>query len=93
MYDASSQLLASSETEELLQNAHRIFGTLYSVASCTRIVENLPIVTTLKGLVAKEMDFLVFNAIGFLGVVLEMLEAVCFVPAVGEYVERDLATD
>jgi hypothetical protein len=57
---------------------------------------DLPVVATLEGLVAKEVDVLVVDprevffwvCLGF-----DVLQAVCLVPAVGEDVEGDLAAD
>lgn len=54
---------------------------------------NLPVVAALKRLVAKEVDILVRDATGLLGLGLEVLEAVRLVPAGGEDVEGDLPAD
>ena len=56
------------------------------------VAEDLVVVATGEGLVAEEVDGLVLDAT-VLGLGLEVLEAVCLVPASGEDVEGDLATD
>ena len=55
--------------------------------------EDLVVVATRVRLVAKEVDGLVGDAVGLLGLVLEVAQAVGLVPADGEDVERDLAAD
>lgn len=81
------------DVKQLLQDAHGILGALNSVANGPGVVENLPVVAALKCLVAEEVDVLVGDAVGLLGLVLEVLQAVGLVPAVGEDVEGDLAAD
>lgn len=81
------------DIEEFFQDAHGILGALDSVANGPGVVENLPVVAALKGLVAEKVDVLVGDAVGLLGLVLEVLQAVGLVPAVGEDVEGDLAAD
>jgi len=44
-------------------------------------------------LVAKEMDVFVLNSVGLLGFRFEVLQTVALVPAVGEDIEGDLATN
>ncbi len=63
------------------------------MAGDARIGVDLPVVAALGGLVAKEVDCLVLDAVGLLGLVLEVAYAVGLVPARGEYVEGELATD
>lgn len=58
-----------------------------------RILVDLVVVAAFEGLVAEEVDRGVGDAVGFLGFVFEVLEAVGFVPAGGEDVEGDLAAD
>lgn len=53
--------------------------------------ENLVVVAAGRGLVAEEVDRLVGNAVGLLGLVLEVAQAVGLVPTVGEDVKGDLA--
>ena len=57
------------------------------------IFEDLVVVTTWRGLIAEEVDGLVGDTTGLLGVVLEMAQAVCLVPTVGENVEGDLTAN
>ena len=54
---------------------------------------DLVVVAALVGLVAEEVDRLVGDAVGLLGLLFEVLEAVGLVPAGGEYVERDLTSN
>lgn len=58
-----------------------------------RILVNLVVVAALERLVAEEVDGGVLDAVGLLGLVLEVLQAVGLVPAGGEDVEGDLAAD
>lgn len=58
-----------------------------------RVAEDLVVVAALEGLVAEEVDRLVLDAAWPLGLALQVLQAVGLVPAVGEDVEGDLATD
>lgn len=53
----------------------------------------LPVVAALKGLVSEEVDVLIGDAVGLLGFVLDVSEAVGLVPAVGEDIEGDLTAD
>jgi hypothetical protein len=57
-----------------------------AVASDTGMVEDLEIVATFKGLVAEEVDFVVVGRS-------EILQAVCFVPALREHIKGDLTTN
>lgn len=75
------------QIKQLLENANRILGRLDSMANGARIAVDFPVVAALKGLVAEEVDVLVCDSAFFVGLVLEMLEAVGLVPASGEDVE------
>lgn len=55
--------------------------------------EDLVVVAALEGLVAKEVHGGVLHTTRLLGLVLQVLQAVGLVPAVGEDVEGDLAAD
>ena len=55
--------------------------------------EDLVVVATGVRLVAEEVDGLVGDAVGLLGLALEVAQAVGLVPADGEDVEGDLAAD
>jgi hypothetical protein len=57
------------------------------------VLVNLIVVAADGRLVAKEVDGGVVDAVGLLGLVLEVREAVGLVPAVREDVKGDLATD
>jgi hypothetical protein len=57
------------------------------------VAEDLVVVAALESLVAEEVDRLVLDATGALGLVLDVLQAVCLVPAGGEDVEGDLPAD
>jgi hypothetical protein len=63
------------------------------VANGPGVIVDFPVVSARERLVAKEMDGLVLDAAGLLRLVLEVLEAVGLVPAIGEDVEGDLATN
>jgi hypothetical protein len=63
------------------------------MASNARIGVDFVVVATLERLVAKEVDGLVADSVGLLGLVLEVLKAVRFVPTGGEDVEGDLTAD
>jgi hypothetical protein len=58
-----------------------------------RILVDLIIVTARHRFIAKEMDSVVLDAIGKVDVVLDVTKTVGFIPACGEDVEGDLATD
>lgn len=83
----------SLDVEQLLQDAHGVLGALDRVADGPGVAVDLEVVAALKGLVAEEVDVLVGDSVGLLGLVLEVLQAVGLVPAGGEDVEGDLATD
>jgi uncharacterized protein (UPF0210 family) len=63
------------------------------VAGDARVTVDLPVVAALEGLVAEEVDRLVLDAAGFLGLILEVAQAVRLVPARGKDVEGELAAD
>jgi hypothetical protein len=63
------------------------------VANRPLIGEDLVVVAALKGLVAEEVDVLVRYAARPLGILLEVAEAVGLVPADGEDVKGDLASN
>jgi hypothetical protein len=81
------------DIEELLEDAHGIFGTGNRMADSSGIGVDLVVVATLESLVTKEVNVLVGDAIGLLGLVLEVPEAVGLVPASGEYIEGNLTTN
>jgi hypothetical protein len=81
------------QVEGLLDLSHGLVGVLHGVADGPWVRVDLVVVTALKGLVAEEVDGGIGDAAGLLGLVLEVLEAVPLVPARGEDVEGDLATD
>lgn len=63
------------------------------MANGAGIAINLPVVSAFEGLVAEEVDVLVLDAAGFLGLFRKVSETVGLVPAGGEDVERDLASN
>lgn len=63
------------------------------MANGSGVAEDLPVVATLECLVSEEVDVLVGDSLGLLGFVFEVLQAVSLVPAVGEDIEGDLATN
>lgn len=63
------------------------------MANCSRIAEDLIVVATLICLVAEEVNCSVVNPTGELGVVLEMSQTVCLIPASGEDIEGYLTTN
>jgi hypothetical protein len=58
-----------------------------------RIREDLVIVATRERLVAKEVDSCIFDSTRLFGLPLQMPQTVRLIPALREYVERDLATN
>jgi hypothetical protein len=81
---------------QLKQPVELIDGVLrarHRVADGPAVLKDLVVVAAHKRLVAKEVDRRVLDAAGPLGLVLEVLQAVRLVPALGEYVERDLPAD
>jgi ketopantoate hydroxymethyltransferase len=81
------------DIKELLKDAHGVLGTGNRMANGSGISVNLVIVAALESLVTKEVNVLVGNAIGLLGLVLEVLEAVGLVPASREHVEGNLSAN
>jgi hypothetical protein len=81
------------DVEELLEDAHGIFRTGNRMADSSGIGVDLVVVAALESLIAKEVNVLVSNAIGLLGLVLEVPEAVGLVPSSREYIEGNLTTD
>jgi hypothetical protein len=76
-----------------VQLRHRIFGTSDGVTDGALVVVDLVVVAALKGLVAEEVNCGVGHAAGLLGLVLQVLQAICLVPAGWEDIEGDLATN
>jgi hypothetical protein len=61
-----------------------------------RVLVNLIVVTILEALVAEEVDILVVDTremLSWICLGLDMLQAVCFIPAVRENVKGDLAAN
>lgn len=84
------------QIKHLFQDPNSIVRILDRMPRSPLVLIDLVIVTTLEGLVSKEMDGLVVDpgeVLGWIGFVLDMLQAVGLVPAVGEDVEGDLAAD
>jgi hypothetical protein len=63
------------------------------VAGSPRVFVDLVVVAAGERLVTKEVDILVSDAVGLLGLGFEVAQAVSLVPAGGENVERDLAAN
>ena len=63
------------------------------MANCSRIAVDFIVVAALICLVAKEVDCSVVNPTRELGLVLEMLQAVCLIPTSTEDIEGYLTTD
>lgn len=81
-----------SKTKGLLQLLHGVLGSLDRVADSPGVNVNLVIIATSKALVTEEVDVLVFGAAELL-FSLDMLQTIGLVPASGENIERDLATN
>ena len=79
-----------SEIKELLDDTHGVLGSGNRMTDSSGVGVDFVIVAALEGLVTKEVDVLVGNAIGLLSLVLEVLEAVGLVPANGEHIEGNL---
>lgn len=79
--------------EELLNLTHGVLRTVYRVANGTVISVDFVVVATRAGLVTEEVDVLVGDAARLLSLSLEVLKAVCLVPASREDIEGDLATN
>lgn len=74
------------QVEELLQDSDGVVRRLHSVANGSWVGVDLPVVTTLVGLVAEEVDLLE-------ALVLHVLKSVGLVPAGREHVKGDLAAN
>jgi hypothetical protein len=81
------------QIEEFLDLAHGVFGTLDRVTNGAGVAVDLPVVATLIGLIAKEVNGVVADAAGLLGLGLEVTKAVGLVPAGREDVEGNLTAD
>ena len=73
------------KVKQLLELSSSVLGGLDAVANGARVLVDLVIVTTLVCLVAEEVDCGVLGTVLLLG--LDVLQAVCLVPASGEDVE------
>ena len=85
--------ISSLKAKQRLELGNGVVGSGNRVPNSPAIGVNLVVVTADHGLVAKEVDRLVLDAAGLLGLLLEVLEAVGLVPACGEDVKGDLASD
>ena len=81
------------QVEELLHLLERVGRVAHRVADGAGVAVDLVVVAALFGLVAEEVDRGVGDAVGLLGLVLEVRQAVGLVPAGREDVEGDLAAD
>lgn len=81
------------EVEKLFQNLNSLLRALDGVANGSLVAEDLVVVAALERLVSEEMDLLVADSVGLLGLVFKVVQAVGLVPAGGEDVEGDLAAD
>lgn len=63
------------------------------MTDCSWVLVDLVVITTLVGLVTKEVDSIILDTIWLLGLVLEMLQTVSLVPSSWEHVERDLTSN
>lgn len=79
--------------EELLNLTQGVLRTVDRVANGAVISVDFVVVTTGVGLITEEVDVLVGDATRLLSLGLDMLKAVCLVPASGEDIEGDLATN
>lgn len=84
--------MSKLKLEELLQLLDGILRPIDGVPNGPRVCEDLVVVSTREGLVAKEVDGLVFDT-GDVLLGLDVLQAVSLVPTGWEDVERDLAAD
>jgi hypothetical protein len=84
---------SDSEVKKLLELLHRVIWVIDRMANNSRIRKDLIVVSTFVSLVTKEVDDFVINTVGLLGLGFDVLEAVGLVPACGEDVKGDLATD
>lgn len=82
---SSNCLWCLSEVKQLLELGGSILRALDAVADGARVLVDFVVVTALVCLVAEEVDGCVLVAILLLG--LNVLQAVCLVPASGENIE------
>ena len=75
----------TSLEEKLLKNTDGIIRVSNFMSNCSRISEDLVIVATRLALITEKVDFII--------VFLNELQAVAFVPALGENIEGDLASN
>lgn len=81
------------EIKELLEDADGVLRAGDGVSDGAGVGVDLVVVAALEGLIAEEVDGVVGDAIGLLGLVLEVPEAVSLVPTSGEDVEGDLTSN
>lgn len=81
------------QIKQLLNLGHGIVRPRHRVANRPAVLVDLVVVAARKRLVAKEVDRRVVRAVGPLALVLDVLQAVRLVPAVGEDVKGDLPAD
>lgn len=82
---SSNHVWCCSKVKQLLELGSSVLGGLDAVADSARVLVDLVVVTALVCLVAEEVDGGVLVAILLLS--LDVLQAVCLVPASGENVE------
>lgn len=82
-----------SQIKKLLELGRSVLRASHGVANSPGVLKDLVIVTTLEGLVTKEVHSGIGDTARLLGLALQVLQAVCLVPASGEHVERNLAAD
>ena len=79
--------------KQLPEFPHGVVWALHAVPRGSRVLVNLVVVAALVGLVAEEVDGCVVDAIREVLLVLDVLQAVRLVPAIGEDVKGDLTTN
>lgn len=82
-----------SEVKQLFELRDSLIGVQYSVTNRPRVRKDLIVVSTLEGLVAEEVNCAVVDAARDLLLVLDVIESISLVPALGKAVERDLSAD
>lgn len=85
-----------SQVEDLLQNPDGVLWALDGMTRRPGILIYLIVITTLKALIAEEVDRLVVDTGKVLGRISfspDVLQAVCLVPTLREDIEGDLAAD
>jgi hypothetical protein len=80
------------EREKLLQDSHRILRTLDGMANSARVVVDFAVVTALEPFVSEKVNGGIVDSRDLL-LCLDVLEAVCLVPAGREDIKRDLSAD